>query len=252
MRRLWIADVHANQPAFEAVLADVGGVDDIVFLGDIVGYGPHPSGCIDLLKQLDAKVIMGNHDATVLAIGARAPRKSNPVDWGEWTFDQLNEEQLSYLSRLPTELTINSCGASIQAMHHPSGAPYLHPAMPDSVLASHLQATPYPVVFCGHCHLQIDRTVNGCRYLCIPTVGQPRNSDTRAGYALEIDGILTFHFVSYDIERVVVDIQRIGLETEFCQRWIRFLRTGYDAEWSREYRQNESMQATPNGTPDRL
>lgn len=254
MRRLWIADVHANLPAFEAVLADAGRVDEVAFLGDIVGCGPHPSGCIDLLKQLDAKAILGNHDAAILAIRTRAPRCANPVDWDEWTFEQLNEVQLSYLANLPTMLAVASCGASVKTMHHPPGAPYLHPAMPDSVLASHLHAAPYPVVFCGHSHRQIDRTVSGRRYVCTPPVGQPRNGDTRAGYAVEEDGALAFHYVSYDIERVVADFQRIGLAAEFCQRWICFLRTGFDVEWSREYRheeeQNRPMQARPSGAPD--
>lgn len=236
MRRLWIADVHANLPAFEAVLADAGAADDFVFLGDIVGCGPHPSACIDLLRGLDAKVILGNHDAAVLAVGARAPRRSNSLDWDGWTFDQLDESQLSYLASLPTELAVDFCGASAQAMHHPPGAPYLHPAMPDSVLARHLHAVPYPVVLCGHSHRHIDRTVNGRRYVCVPPVGQPRNGDTRAGYAVEKDGDLAFSFVPYDIERVVIDVQSVGLADEYCQRWIRFLRTGSDVEWSREFR----------------
>ncbi len=46
MRRLWITDVHANLPALEAVLADAGVVDEIICLGDVVGWGPHPSACI--------------------------------------------------------------------------------------------------------------------------------------------------------------------------------------------------------------
>ncbi len=236
MRRLWIADIHANLPAFEAVLADAGAVDDVVFLGDIVGCGPHPAACVDLLAQLDAKAILGNHDAAVLAIRGRAARRSNHVDWDEWTFDQLNESQLSYLAALPSELSIVGSGVNVKAMHHPSGAPYLHGAMPDSVLASHLQGVSHPVIFCGHSHHQIDRTVNGCRYVCIPPVGQPRNGDARAGYAVEADGSLLFNFVPYDIERVVSDIERIGLADEFCQRWIRFLRAGFDVEWSREYK----------------
>lgn len=235
MRRLWIADIHANLPAFEAVLRDAGPVDEIVFLGDIVGFGPHPGACIDLLKQLNAKAILGNHDASVLAVRGRMWRRSNPIDWDEWTFDQLNESQLSYLAALPSELAIVSCGVNVKAMHHPSGAPYLHPAMPDSVLANHLQSVLHPVIFYGHSHRRIDRTVNGCRYVCIPPVGQPRNHDPRAGYAVENNGRLKFAFVTYDIERVAVDIQGIGLEKEFCQRWINFLRTGFDPEWSREY-----------------
>lgn len=240
MRRLWITDVHANLPAFQAVLADAGAADDIVYLGDIVGYGPNPSACVDLLMQCDAKAVRGNHDAAVLAVGARVGRRARPVNWDEWTFDQLNESQLSYLAGLPTELAVDAFGVTVQTMHHPAGVPYFHPAMPDSVLASYLQTVSYPILFCGHSHRRIDRTVNGQRYVCIPPIGQPRNGDTRAGYAVEEDGSLVFKFVSYDVERVVADIQRIGLNDEFRQRWIRFVRTGADIVWSHEYRPGEA------------
>jgi predicted phosphodiesterase len=239
MKRLWLADVHANLPAFEAVLAAAGSVDEVVFLGDIVGCGPHPAACVDRLRHLEAKAILGNHDASILALRGHAARRVHPVDWNEWTLDQLNASQLSYLASLPSELAIEFCGVKATLLHHPSGAPYLHPDMPDSVLAEHLQAVSASVVICGHSHRQIDRTVGRLRYVCIPPVGQPRNGDTRAGYALESDEALEFGFVPYDVERVVVDVERIGLADAFCQRWTRFLRAGFDLEWSRAYEEGQ-------------
>jgi predicted phosphodiesterase len=242
MKRLWIADVHASLPAFEAVLTDAGAVDDIVFIGDIVGCGPHPSACVDLLRQLDAKVVIGNHDASVIAIKSIATKRPHSViveNWDEWTFNQLNESQLSYIEALPRELTVISGGVEVRVMHNPPGVPYLCQSMPDSVIANYLRNVPYPVVFCGHSHRQIDRTVNGHRYVCIPPVGQSRNGDTRAGYAIENDGVLSFHYVPYDIEQVVVDIKNIGLPEKYCKRWISFLRAGFDVEWSREYKHEE-------------
>jgi len=237
MRRLWISDVHANLPAFEAVLADAGEVDEIVFLGDIVGYGPHPSACVDLLKTLEAKVIRGNHDASTLAIRTRStPRRTHPVDWDEWTYDHLNDSQLSYLAGLPSELTVNLGGAEAKAIHHPPGAPYLDASMPDELLARHFQTVPSPVVLCGHSHRPLDRTIRGRRYIVIPAVGQPRNRDPRAGYAVECGGHLEFRFVEYDTDGYARDVENVGLAETFCQRWIRFIRTGYDTEWSREYR----------------
>lgn len=78
MRRLWIGDVHANLPALEAVLHDAGDVDDIVLLGDIVGWGHYPSACIDVLMQLQARSVLGNHDGAVLAVGGRSARHCSP------------------------------------------------------------------------------------------------------------------------------------------------------------------------------
>ena len=87
MRRLFIADVHANLPALEAVLRDAGPVDEVVFLGDIVGYGPHPAACVDLLGRLGARAIRGNHDTDTLAdpaFGPPDPTSAHAV-WRHWT-----------------------------------------------------------------------------------------------------------------------------------------------------------------------
>ena len=243
MRRLWIADVHSNLPAFEAVLRDAGTVDEAVFLGDIVGCGPHPAACVDLLRGLGPRAIVGNHDAAVLAAGERPRGNSGRVDWDEWTFDQLDRSQHSLLEGLPEQLTIASCGLEARVLHNPAGAAYLHPAMPDPVLAGHLEAVPGPLVVFGHSHRWIDRTIGGRRFVCIPPVGQPRNGDPRAGYAVECDGHLTPHFVTYDVDRTAGDVQAIGMENSYTERWIRFLRTGFDTEWSREYRPGERQHA---------
>ena len=236
MRRLWVSDVHANLPAFEAVLRDAGPVDEVVFLGDIVGCGPHPAACVDLLRGLGPRAILGNHDAAVLAVGDRPRERSAHVVWDEWTFDQLEGSQRSFLEGLPEQLTISFCGLEASTLHNPAGAAYLHPEMPDPVLAGHLEAVPGPLVIFGHSHRWIDRALGGRRFVCIPPVGQPRNGDPRAGYAVECDGHLTVRYVTYDVERTVADVRAIGLEDSYTQRWIRFLRTGHDPEWSREYR----------------
>ena len=235
MRRLWIADVHANLPAFEAVLEDAGVVDEIVFLGDIVGYGPHPAACLDLLMGLQVQVVLGNHDAAVLAQRGGPAADAGPLNWDAWTARQLGEAQFAFLAALPDTLALAACGQAALARHHLPGAPYLHPAMPDEVLAPHFERLPGPLVFVGHSHRALDRTLAGRRLVCVPPVGQPRNGDPRAGYALEQEGRVTFRFVTYDVERTVHDTLRIGLPEPFGGRWINFVRTAADAEWSREY-----------------
>ena len=235
MRRLFIADVHANLPAFEAVLRDAGVVDEVIFLGDIVGYGPHPAECIDLLRTLGARAAAGNHDLEVPAACPRPGDAAEPVNWSRWTFEQLTDSHRAYLARLPRHLTIAGEGAEITAVHHPPGAPYLHPDMPDATLARHCRAAPGSSVYFGHSHRPIDRVVDGRRLVCVPPVGQPRDGDPRAGYALEVGGELSFHRVAYDVEAVVADVRAIGLDPAFATRWVEFLRTGFDDEWSRPW-----------------
>ncbi len=235
-KTLWFADVHANLPAFEAVLSHAGVCDELFFLGDIVGYGPHPSACVDLLRQTGATAIQGNHDASVLAVSRRKGPRAQPVVWDEWTYDQLGAPQTAYLASMPSELNAVCCGMPARALHHPTGAPYLHPAMADPVLAQYVDPDPGTVIICGHSHRKIDRTIGGGRFVCLPSVGQPRDGDPRAGYAVEEDGVLSFHFVEYDLEPVVSAIKKIGLDDGFRRRWIQFLRTGRDEEWSRDYK----------------
>ncbi|MCK5805344.1 MAG: metallophosphoesterase, partial [Lentisphaeria bacterium] len=106
MKRLLLADVHAGLHAFEAVLADAPPVDEILFLGDIVGYGPHPAQCVDLLRTLDARCILGNHDEDVLQERRRSHPEGTPSPhalWLRWTLEQLDGEQLDFLESFPME-----------------------------------------------------------------------------------------------------------------------------------------------------
>ncbi len=235
MKRLWLADVHANLPAFEAVLDDAGPADEIIFLGDIIGYGPHPAACVDLLRDLSPRAVLGNHDAAVLALQGDARAQGTAFHWDLWTLRQLSEAQLAFLQALPETLPLSACGQEALARHQVPGAPYLHPAMPDEVLAAHVGEMPAPLLLCGHSHRALDRMVAGRRLVCLPPVGQPRNGDRRAGYAIEQAGRLTFHFTPYDVERVAADVARLGLPEPFCQRWINFVRSATDPQWSREY-----------------
>lgn len=235
MKRLWIADVHANVPAFEAVVADAGPCDEVVFLGDVVGYGPHPAQCIDLLMGLGGVRVQGNHDAAVSAVAGRTTRYSPPV-WDEWSFDQLNDRQKAFLAALPAQGGTDCCGVPARLTHHPAGAPYLHPAMPDEVLGQYVRPEPGTMLVCGHSHRLIDRSIGGGRFVCLPPVGQPRNGDPRAGYAIEQAGVLSFRYVAYDVERTAADTARLPLDAGFLERWLRFLRTARDPEWSREYK----------------
>ncbi|MGI5818221.1 MAG: metallophosphoesterase family protein [Armatimonadota bacterium] len=235
MRRLLIADVHANLPALDAVLRDAGPVDEVLFLGDIVGYGPHPAQCVDLLQRLGALAVAGNHDREVLQRRLlEAP--CEPVTWLRWTAGRLTDAHLAYIAGLPRERRISTGIGEILALHHPSGAPYLHPDMPDAELARYFAAASAPIVLLGHSHRLIDRLVGGRRLVCLPAVGQPRDGDPRAGYALESGGELSFHRVEYDVESVVADVREIGLDATFTARWVAFMRTAFDPEWSRPYR----------------
>jgi predicted phosphodiesterase len=235
MRRLILADIHANFPAFEAVLNDAGSFDEAVFLGDIVDCGPHPSECVDLLAEIGALCIHGNHDAGVLAVDDCVERRRDYVDWREWTYDQLRPDQRAYIASFPKVRSIQSCGRQATLIHQVHGAPYLHESMTDEQVVRHFASIDGEAIYSGHCHRLIDRTVDGKRYICFRAVGQQRDGDTRASYAIEEDGVLTHNLVLYDVERVARDTEQIGMDPTYTARFAAFVRTACDAEWSRDF-----------------
>lgn len=238
MRRLWIADVHANLPAFQAVIRDAGRFDDIVFLGDIIGAGPHPAECVDILIDIGAKAVIGNHDRTILD---RRIKQLSPLErvtnWDDWAFLQLKPEHIAYLENLPEEILINFCGKVAKALHHPPGSSYLHPNMPYDILERCFADVAGEMIICGHSHHAIDREVKGRRFVCIPSAGQPRNGDPRPGYAIEEKDEIRFLFTEYDIEKTVADTIEVSasLGEPFPSRWINFVLTGIDIDQSRVY-----------------
>ena len=235
MKRLILADIHANLPAFEAVMRDAPAVDEILFLGDIVGYGPHPAACVDLLRDLAPVAILGNHDAELLrGAGETEWSDSAHCAWLRWPIECLSPEQIAYLQSLPTALQIQSGLANVTVIHQTPGRNYLRPSSNQEEVAEALRGVPGTLVYCGHVHRAMRFHLPGRELVSFPAVGQPRNRDPRAGYAIETDGHLDFRYVPYDTDATLQAIAAIPLPMSFATRWCQFVQTGYDAEWSRE------------------
>ncbi len=115
MRYAIFTDIHANLEALEAVLKKIDKIarekpiDQIWFLGDLVGYGPNPNECITTLRERTDVIIAGNHDwAAVGKIDLEDFSAAARVS-AEWTAEQLTEEHRTFLANLPERLEINEC-----------------------------------------------------------------------------------------------------------------------------------------------
>jgi diadenosine tetraphosphatase ApaH/serine/threonine PP2A family protein phosphatase len=232
-RYLLISDIHANLTALEAVLAVAEPADRSICLGDVVGYGPDPNEVIDRVVQLGFQTIRGNHDKAAAGGGCE---DFNPIARAaiDWTHRQLRPENLSWVQALPA------------GPLHEGGMVFVHGAFEDEdrYLFSEDQAvdsllhSPSPVTFFGHTHVQgafllRDQRVEtfrpklaageksalleldpAARYLINPgSIGQPRDGDPRAGFAVVDTGRRTveFHRVPYDIASVQERMERAGL-----------------------------------------
>jgi predicted phosphodiesterase len=257
MRYALISDIHANLPALEAVLADIGGradVDATYHLGDLVGYAPWPNETVDLIRNRQIAGIAGNYDSTTGTDYKHCGCKyENPEQEAlshlsyEWTRAHVTPEVKHYLASLPFRLDVwprgghMSGGPRLLLFH---GAPILNTLYwtenrPDSFcsqMAGLAGAKPGDVIAFGHTHKPWYRSVDGVHFLNTGSVGKPKDGHWRAGYMLLSldDGEPQPEFVrvDYDIERTMKAIRESELPDEFAEQ----LRTGGMPGSPQEYR----------------
>ncbi len=225
-----VSDIHSNIVALEAVLADMPEIDRLLCLGDIVGYGPRPNECCEIMRERAWVCIAGNHDRCVV--------KPGEEDWFNeaaraailWTREVISEEAHRFLSDLgDVALT-----REFTLMHGALQDPDEYITSPREALAT-LKLARTPISLCGHTHVpeayRIIEDNDGCRRVCNPplfelafqsegkvlvncgSVGQPRDGDPRAAYGL-LDsqaGTVQVKRVAYDIEATQRDMIQAGL-----------------------------------------
>ena len=208
-----ISDIHGNLPAFEAVCEAMPSVDRLLCAGDAVGYNPWPAACVDRLRELGVVTVQGNHDRAVAVDGGRgfnAMAKAGVRHARE----QLGDADIEWLRSLPTEQFV--ANGRIHMVHG-------HPDDPDRYtypreFSVSMLAEGVDVVIVGHTHVQASRRVDGGVVLNPGSVGQPRDGDPRAAFAVvelddEDDDVPTVetHRIEYSIDRVIEAVEDAGL-----------------------------------------
>ena len=236
MKYAIISDCHANLEATLAVLAyiDGFGVDQIINLGDVVGYNANPNECCDLMREREISTICGNHDA--VACGLEEPWGFNPVALtaAMWTRKSLRPDNIRWLTGLPNVLLQDS----FMAVH---GAPddrdrYLFEWEDILPYVSVVADQDVSVCFFGHTHspaifshdgaytLEPDSTftiTNDKVYFVNPgSVGQPRDGDLRAAFGLFDTEIGRFEQVRlpYSAQDAATKISNEGLPAFLAER----------------------------------
>ncbi|HEX6749602.1 MAG TPA: metallophosphoesterase family protein [Longimicrobium sp.] len=246
MRYALISDVHANLPALDAVLADIGGradVDAVYHLGDLVGYAPWPNEVVARIRAAEIAGVAGNYDSTVAAGAPHCGcRYEDPVQEAQshesyaWTRAQVSEETRAFLGTLPFRIDVrpgggHAPGPRVVLVH---GTPTLNTLYwtedrDDAFarkMAAHAGARPGDVICFGHTHKPWTRVVDGIRLVNTGSVGRPKDGDWRAGYVLldVEDGSSEVEFVrvEYDVEQAMEAIRASTLPHAFAE----YLRTG--------------------------
>lgn len=240
MRNAVISDIHSNLEALKAVLADIGrrGADRIVCLGDVVGYGADPGECLAEVRRRTELIAAGNHDwGAVGKVDLNYFNRSARTA-AEWTSGRLLGHERDFLAGLPLALDLEGDGG-FTAVHstpdHPGEWRYI---LSIDEAEFQFERMSRPLCFVGHSHqpaawewhpggrcsvvsreyLQMEP---GRRYIVnAGSVGQPRDGDPRAAYAMYDDRRreVVIHRAEYDVASAQSKIIKAGLPPRLAER----------------------------------
>lgn len=238
-----LADIHGNLHALAAVLREVRAarVDRVVVLGDLVGYNAEPGRCVELVREHADVVLLGNHDQDAANGGHGSGTQHAARVAQDWTRAQLDQAQKQYLRSLPRivhepEGFVAVHGCYLNDVHYTG---YVTSTMLDANLNTIARAHPGAIALCGHTHIPMlgFRDEHACHerrpievaswprsataVLINPgAVGQPRDHDPRASFALiDTDArTLEVRRVVYDVAGAVRAIEAAGLPPELGHR----------------------------------
>jgi diadenosine tetraphosphatase ApaH/serine/threonine PP2A family protein phosphatase len=235
MRIAFISDVHANWQALEAVLRDIdaaAAIDDLVCLGDLVGYGGDPLRCLDHLRAGGWQTLTGNHDRACTDPTALGWFNEDAARAIRWTLRQIDKDRLDWLRQLPE--WADRAGARLV---HASPRDPVHEYVLDAWTATaNLELLGDGLCFHGHTHVpgvfHVERgrvahdyrlgTVALTRPALVNpgSVGQPRDHLADASYGIWDTDLDTFEFrrVAYDREAAKQAIRQAGLPERFALR----------------------------------
>lgn len=199
LRIALLADIHANLPALEAVLADMPEVDHICCLGDIVGYYVDANAVCDRVRALGATTIRGNHDTYVTGAAIPDPERE-PAYRTAWTRAALDASHRDWLGALPATAAL-SCGGIALTLRHANPWDEERYLYPDSPLLDELRLPPGTILAVGHTHRPMARRIGNGLLVNPGSVGQPRDWNPLASYAvLELpSGSVSIRRVAYDV-----------------------------------------------------
>ena len=240
MRALIASDIHSNLEALSSVIEDAesrGGFDQLWSLGDMVGYGPDPGACIDLARRYDHHGVAGNHDLACVGKLSLEAFNPNAAAANRWTTTQLTEEQSEYLKGLSLKLELGE----FTVVHGSPRDPVWEYMV--SMAAAVASFAHFDTTWClvGHSHipfvcrpaeegavfqefrLDVPLALNDDRMIINPGgVGQPRDGDPRASYAVcdSDEGTISHHRVEYDIPATQEKMRERGLPQFLIDRLV--------------------------------
>jgi putative phosphoesterase len=203
-----ISDIHGNAVALAAVLDDMESVDALVCAGDIVGYGPSPAGCLETIRDREIPTVEGNHERAVV--------NGRPYESGDtYAAQTLSTAALEWLAALPRVRLLFDDRLKVVHDHPEERNRYTRPAdFAPELLEDE------SVLVLGHTHVQHAETFDEGVVVNPGSVGQPRDKNPDAAYAIvDMDDLsVDLRRVAYDIDRVQRRIRDAGIAERNAKR----------------------------------
>lgn len=217
----FVSDIHGNIDALEAALHDIDSreVDEIICLGDIVGYGAAPAQCVDLIRTRCSATVIGNHDELVIRAIDKLPIPERVAAGIRLAQSKLSFDQLTWLNELPRLQQLHGFTIVHASLDCPDQFPYISS---DAEARVHFSRQETSLCFIGHTHVPIiaveapegikwvipgDKSIllNGDQrsVINVGSIGQPRDEDPRASY-----GLFNTEHNFFQICRIPYDIKK--------------------------------------------
>ena len=225
MKTAVISDIHSNIEALTAVFSDLEetGIERVICLGDIVGYGADPDDCLNLIKEKCDIVVAGNHDHAMRNFEEYSLLNSYAAEAIDWTRSKISEEWKSYLESLPLIFEENGIVYVHASPHKPELWSYIVSREDALYEFRYFKGS---AAFIGHSHrtgifchdgdtFDVEVILNeNKRYIInVGSVGQPRDGNSNAAYAVYDDTMKSVNInrVAYDVESAAEKIIDAGL-----------------------------------------
>lgn len=222
MKVLILSDIHANYPALQAILTKEGNYDKLIFLGDVVDYGPHPKECLKFIKENADYYVRGNHDN---AIGydedcnCMGTFREYSIETRKWHKTILDEDDFHFLRNMPLIDKAHIDDNTFFLAHaSPSGNMFKY--LNEEEIVNELELSLFgstliedtftEYILVGHTHVQYKKKVDYNLIVNPGSVGLARDGG-QACYAVYEDKIIKLKRIEYDVEKTISDLKKSPL-----------------------------------------
>jgi predicted phosphodiesterase len=236
MRIAILSDIHANLEALETALTYIGenNVDKIFCLGDIVGYGPNPNECVELIADNCEQVIIGNHDHAVLGLTSIEYFNDFAKISTAWTAKNISTKNREYLANLPFKYQNEDVYCLVHST--PSEPAQWHYILSESDAYNEFNHFKQHVCFIGHSHFPIVFSKKGFsrerklklekrnKYIVnVGSIGQPRDGNPKTCFCIynPDKNMVEYVRLEYEISKTRDKIIKEGLPVFLADRLTR-------------------------------